>query len=188
MTVVAELAQTLGVNERTLRRAWTDGTIRGSRPTPHRLRIPVDERTYLRRHWPTLSRLRQLLRTERNVSLAVVFGSVARGDDDPESDIDLLIALRQPSLSSTVALLERLREGTSLPIETIDLRDALRHPLLLTEILHDGRVLVDRDGQWSHLKDKSKTIRAEADQERTRLAERARDAAIAFERRLDADR
>lgn len=187
MNTVAGLAETLGVNERTLRRAWTAGTIRGSRPTPYRLRIPVDERTYLRRHWPSLSRLRRILRTEPNVSLAVVFGSVSRGDDSPDSDVDLLIALRKPSLSSTVALLERLRRRTELPIEVVELQDALHHPLLLTEILRDGRVLVDRDGQWTHLNAKSNSIRAEAEHERQRIAQRARDAVVAFERRVGTD-
>jgi predicted nucleotidyltransferase len=188
MSAVAELADDLGVNERTLRRAWAAEMIHGSRPTPYRLRIPVGERAYLRRHWATLSRLRQTLRTERNVSLAVIFGSVARGDDDAASDIDLLIALRQPSLASTVALDERLRERTRLPIEVVELQDAMRHPLLLAEILRDGRVLADRDGQWAQLQAKSKAIRTEAEQERQRLAERAHEAVIAFERRMDADR
>lgn len=188
MSSVTDLAEALGVNERTLRRAWAGGTIRGSRPTPHRLRIPAEERTYLRRHWPTLSRLRRILRTERSVSMAVVFGSVARGNDTPESDIDLLIALRQPSLSSTVALVERLRKGTGLPIEVVELQDAPRHPLLLAEILRDGRVLIDRDGQWAHLKSKRKTIDTEAEQERQRLAKRAHNAIVAFERRLEDSR
>lgn len=71
---------------------------------------------------------------------------------------------------------ERLRERTGLPIEVVELRDALRHPLLLAEILRDGRVLADRDGQWAQLQTKGKTIRAEAEQERRRLTERSRPA------------
>jgi hypothetical protein len=64
----------LQVNERTLRRAWALGTLRGTRTTPYRLELQVDERVYLRHHWPTLSQLRRALRTEPNVSLAIVLG------------------------------------------------------------------------------------------------------------------
>ena len=75
-TVLQGLADSLQVNERTLRRAWALGTLRGTRTTPYRLELPVAERIYLRRHWSTLSSLRGALRTEPNVSMAVVFGSV----------------------------------------------------------------------------------------------------------------
>src|SRR6185312_14956473 len=107
-----ELAQSLQVNERTLRRAWALGTMRGERITPYKLRVPVDERVYLRRHWPTIGKLRAALRTEPNVSLAVLFGSVARGDDDEQSDVDLLVGLRDPGLDNRVALARRLRKHT----------------------------------------------------------------------------
>lgn len=183
MNSVDELARALCVHERTLRRAWTAGTIRGSRPTPHRLQIPVEERTYLRRHWPTLSRLRQALRTEPSVSMAVVFGSVARGDDVAGSDVDVLIALSKPRLSSRVELTDRLRGRTGLPIEVVELQDAARHPLLMKEILSDGRVLVDRDGRWPQLQARRCEISERAAGERRLRAERARDAVAAFERR-----
>ena len=58
-----QLAQGLHVNERTLRRAWALGTVHGERVTPYKLRLPVDERVYLRRHWSTISKLRAALRT-----------------------------------------------------------------------------------------------------------------------------
>src|ERR1700734_3601576 len=110
-----ELAKGLQVNERTLRRAWALGAVRGERDTPYKLRVPVDERVYLRRYWPTISRLRAVLRTEPNVALAVLFGSVARGDDYEDSDVDLLVGLRDPGLSNLVALAGRLRKHTELP-------------------------------------------------------------------------
>jgi predicted nucleotidyltransferase len=181
-----ELAESLQVNERTLRRAWALGTLRGNRTTPYRLELPVQERLYLRRHWPTLSRLRRTLRTEPNVSLAVVFGSVARGDDDVESDVDLLVALRNPGLCQRVALAERLRKRTGLTLEVVALEDALRRPSLMVEILRDGRVLIDRDRRWPELREQRKRIRAQAEQDRQLLAERARDAAKTFARAAEA--
>jgi predicted nucleotidyltransferase len=179
-TQLHELADSLHVNERALRRAWALGTLRGTRTTPYKLELPVEERVYLRRHWPTLSRLRRALRTEPNISLAVVFGSVARGDDVEDSDLDLLVALRNPGLRQRVALSERLRRSTGLTIEVVALEDAARRPSLMVEILRDGRVLIDRDERWSQLRSQERHIAARAENERQLLAERARDAASAF--------
>ncbi len=181
-----EMARGLGINERTLRRAWALGMLRGRRVTPYRLELPVQERVYLHRHWPTLSRLRRALRTEPNVSMAVVFGSVARGDDYAGSDIDLLIALREPGLWPRVALAERLRKRTGLTLEVVELEDALRHPSLMVEVLRDGRVLVDRDGRWPELSVQRERIGAQAERDRLLRAERARQAAAAFARRAGA--
>ncbi len=175
-----ELAESLRVNERTLRRAWALGMLRGTRATPHRLELSVEERVYLRRHWQTLSQLRRALRTEPNVSRAVVFGWVARGDDDAGSDVDLLVELRDPGLRQRIALATRLRKRTGLALETIALEDALRRPSLMVEILRDGRVLIDRDGHWPQLRAQAKRIRADAERDRQLLTERGRDAAKSF--------
>jgi predicted nucleotidyltransferase len=181
-----ELADSLNVNERTLRRAWALGTLRGTRKTPYRLELPVGERIYLRRHWPTLSSLRRALRTEPNVSLAVVFGSVARGDDHLRSDVDLLVALRDPGLHHRVALAERLHKRTGLALEVVALEDALRRPALMVEILRDGRVLIDRDRHWPELRAQSKRVGVQAQRDRKLLAERAREATAAFAERARA--
>jgi predicted nucleotidyltransferase len=181
-----ELADSLQVNERTLRRAWALGTLRGKRTTPYRLELPVAERIYLRRHWSTLSSLRRALRTEPGVSMAVVFGSVARGDDHADSDVDLLVALRDPELHPRVALAERLRGHTGLTLEVVALEDALRRPSLMVEILRDGRVLVDRDGHWPELRAQSARVGAQARRDRKLLGERAREATAAFAARAGA--
>ena len=39
--------------------------------------------------------LRRALRTEPNVRLAVLYGSLARGDEDAGSDLDLLVSLAE---------------------------------------------------------------------------------------------
>lgn len=118
--------------------------------------------------------------------MAVVFGSVARGDDDAESDVDLLVALRDPGLRAQVALVERLRERTGLMLEAVALEDALRRPSLMVEILRDGRVLVDRDARWPELSLQMKRIRAQAKHDRKLLADRARQATAAFAGRAGA--
>lgn len=181
-----ELAASLRVNERTLRRAWALGTVRGERVTPYKLRLPVDERIYLRRHWPTISRLRAALRTEPNVSLAVLFGSVARGDDDEESDVDLLVGLRDPDLGNRIALAERLREHIDVPLDVIALEDALRRASLMVEILRDGRVLVDRDRRWPKVRARADHFEEQAKEDSRARAERARQAVQMFAARAEA--
>jgi predicted nucleotidyltransferase len=181
-----EMANSLNVNERTLRRAWALGTLRGTRVTPYRLELPLEERMYLRGHWQTLSRVRSALRTEPNVSMTVVFGSVARGDDSDASDLDLLVALRDPGLSPQVALTERLRDRTGLDVEVVALEDAWRRPSLMLEILRDGRVLVDRDERWPDLRAQSESIRARARRDRQLRRRRAREATAVFAKKAGA--
>ena len=178
--MLQQLADDLRTSERTLRRAWARGMVRGRRVSPYRLELPVQERVYLRRHWPTLSSLQAALRTEPNVAMAVVFGSVARGDDDAESDVDLLVALREPGVRARVALADRLRRRTGFALEVVALDDAKRHPALLAEILRDGRVLVDRERLWSKLEAQSGQIDLQMMRQRRLRAVRAHEAQAAF--------
>ena len=108
ITVLDDLARDLGLSERTLRRAVASGTIRAERPSPRRLRLSEDEREWVLRHWPTVARLREELRTEPSVRLAVLFGSSARGREHPRSDLDLLVELDAPSRDRLARLEERL--------------------------------------------------------------------------------
>lgn len=183
-----ELAQSLHVNERTLRRAWALGTVRGERVTPYKLRVPVDERVYLRRHWSTISRLRSALRTEPNVSLAVLFGSIARGDDDEESDVDLLVGFREPELGKGAKLAGRLSKHIDVQLDVIPLERALRRASFMVEILRDGRVLVDRDGRWSELSAQGPSFEAQAREHRRIVAKRAQQAVEMFARKAEASR
>jgi predicted nucleotidyltransferase len=183
-----ELAQSLHVNERTLRRAWALGTLRGERTTPYKLRLTVDERVYLRRHWSVISKLRAALRTEPNVSLAVLFGSVARGDDDEQSDVDLLVGFRDPGLGKGVELARRLRKHIDVPLDVIVLENALRRASFMVEILRDGRVLVDRDGRWSELSAQGPSFEAQAREHSRIIAKRAQKAIEMFVRKAEASR
>jgi predicted nucleotidyltransferase len=182
--MLEQLAEDVGASERTLRRAWARGLVRGTRVSPHRLELPVQERAYLRGHWSTLSLLQAALRTEPNVSLAVLFGSVARGDEAAGSDVDILIALREPGVGQRVVLAERLRARTGLPVEVVALEDALRRSSLMVEILRDGRVLVDREGGWSKLLAQSGRIGRQANRDRRLKARHAREAAATFAQRV----
>ena len=118
--------------------------------------------------------------------MAVVFGSVARGDDSEGSDVDLLVALREPGLRQRVALAERLRGRTGLTLEVVALEDALRRPSLMVGILRDGRVLVDRDRCWPELRARMGRFESQARRDRQLLAKRSRQAIAAFAERAGA--
>ena len=85
-----------------------DGVIRCERLGPRRQHVDEDERRYAVDHWPLLAKLRRALRTERNVRLAVVYGSVARGEDTPQSDVDVLVSLAEDRPDVAVKLAVRL--------------------------------------------------------------------------------
>jgi len=150
--VIQELAADLDAQERTLRRAAAQGALRATRSGPRRLRLAAGEREYLRAHWWLLSSLRRALRTEHSVRLAVLYGSLARGDEDGDSDLDLLVSLADDRPSAGFRLGVRLQRISGRRVDIAQLeRIEARAPLLLERILDEGRVLIDRDGQWDRL-------------------------------------
>lgn len=181
MTELAFLADELGVHERTLRRAVAQGSLRAVRPTPRTLQIPLSERQYIRRSWTLLSALRTALRTEHNVRFALLFGSVARGTEAPGSDVDVLVALRDPSLERIVELGAKLSEAAGRHVDVVRLEDAEAEPSFLADVVADGRVLVDREGLWSRLRRREVSLRREG---RTTDARRARAALAGLDRIL----
>ncbi len=144
MTAIAELARDVGVSDRTLRRAINLGTIRASRPTERTLELSAGERSYVRRQWPLIAKIREVLRTEQNVRQAVLFGSAARGDDRDRSDIDIAVVLRDESFSRLVDLNLKLEQILGCPVDVVRLTDAAANPRLDAEIQIDGRPLIDR--------------------------------------------
>jgi predicted nucleotidyltransferase len=166
-TALPQLAAELRTTDRTLRRALQQGLVHAERPSPRTVDVSIAERTYLRRAWPLLSRLRETLRTEPAVSLAVLFGSRARGDDYAQSDVDLLVRLRPGANRRELA--SRLSERLGLQVQLATFEDAQDAPLLLAEVMREGRVVVDRDCLWpALLRDRQQVERA-ARRERRRI-------------------
>jgi predicted nucleotidyltransferase len=147
----AETAEALQCDERTLRRYANQGLLRGERRGRRELRLPYGEERYLQQHWALLSGVRRALRTEHRVRLAVLFGSTATGDDLPGSDVDLLIEHSTGDLEQVAELRRRLQRRVGQPIHLALLEDARQSPVLLADILREGRVIVDRDETWSRL-------------------------------------
>lgn len=151
MTELELLARQIGVNERTLRRAHNEGALRAERPTPRKLRIDPGEMKYLRRSWGILSTLRAALRTEQNVRFALLFGSIARGDDTASSDVDILVEMRDSSLSRVADLGGKLEALLNRRVDIVTLEEARENTQLLAQAVNEGRVLVDREGRWAPL-------------------------------------
>jgi predicted nucleotidyltransferase len=176
MVELPELARELGADERTLRRAAADGTIRCERLSARRQLVRDDERRYAAAHWPLLATLRRALRTEPNVRLAVLYGSFARGDDTPGSDLDLLVSLGMDRADTAVKLAVRLERVVGRDVDVARLnRVGDVAPLLLQQAINEGRVVLDRDGEWTALQTR-----------RSEIAQRARDAHEARRRRARA--
>jgi len=117
----------------------------------------------VRLHWPLIRQLRAALRTEPNLELAVLFGSAARGEDVAGvSDLDLLVAVRRPFPGALAALRLRLNRQLPAEVQLVPVEDAQRNPRLLSEVLRDGRPLVDRRQAWPRL-------RAQAEHEQIQL-------------------
>ena len=166
-TRLLDLAAELGTTERTLRRAVAQGLFRAERPSPRTLDVSLAERVYLRRSWSLLSSLREALRTEPNVSFAALFGSRARGGEHDTSDIDLLISLGEGA--DRWVLTGRLSQRLGAQVQIVELADALAAPLLLAEVVREGRVLVDREAVWPRLTRRLPQIERDAARERRRI-------------------
>ena len=173
MNPLVPLAAGLGVSDRTLRRAISDGSLRATRPTSRTLRVSVAEQRYIRHAWPLISTLRQGLRTEHNVRFALLFGSAARGTDGPQSDADIVVALRDASLDRVVDLEVKLSRLTGRRVDIVRLEDAEHQPGFFADVTGDGRVLVDRDGLWATLRDRGSRLRRKDRAGRSREARSA---------------
>jgi predicted nucleotidyltransferase len=169
---LTETAAALRCDERTLRRYAGLGLLRATRGKRRELRLPYSEEAYLRQHWELLHSLRGTLRTEPRVRLAVLYGSAATGEDLPESDVDLLVEHSSGDLEQIVELQRRLSARTERPVHIVSLDDAKRSPLLLADVLREGRVIVDRGGAWQRLGEGWERVlhRAAAEEEASRTA------------------
>jgi len=146
------LARELGTTDRTLRRLADTGTLKVSRRAGRHRVVRPGEEAYLRSHWTLLNDLRVALRTEPAVRMAVLFGSVALGDDHPGSDLDLLVDLGDAAtLRQRWGLRRRLSQKTGREIDLFVLDDLRPQPEILSPILDAARPIIDRHAGWPEL-------------------------------------
>jgi predicted nucleotidyltransferase len=175
MSEFDEVAARLGTSSRTLRRAANRGTIRCRRPSPNKAELPIEEQRYLHRHWGLLSALVGALRTRHDVRLAVLYGSAARGEQHAESDLDVLVELAGDDPLAPARLGLRLGALVGRRVQIVPLRSAEASPLVLADVLRQGRVLVDRDEVWTRLKRREAEIGREARRQERELDKLAWD-------------
>jgi predicted nucleotidyltransferase len=183
-SMLARSAAEVGCSERTLRRHVSRGLLRGRRIVRGQLELSLAESGYLRDHWELLNKLMTTLRTEREVRLAVLFGSTATGEEAPTSDVDLLIVHRHPAWSTQAGLRIRLRRALGAPVDVVLLEQAEAQPSLLADVLREGRVLVDRDDLWGGLQQRRDEILAAGAREDGLIMARARATLTAARERL----
>ncbi|MGH2878843.1 MAG: nucleotidyltransferase domain-containing protein [Solirubrobacteraceae bacterium] len=182
---LAETARELDCSERTLRRYINDGLLRGRRLNRLRFELPAQEQLYARSHWALLHGLRTALRTERDVRLAVLFGSTSTGEEAPDSDIDLLVVYRGEDELALAALRRRLSGALGRRLHLVRLEDASRSANLLADTLAEGRVIIDRDGLWPAVRDERERIAEMAKEEDEQALAGARAAVDAARKRLE---
>ncbi|HYJ00025.1 MAG TPA: nucleotidyltransferase domain-containing protein [Thermoleophilaceae bacterium] len=150
-------AAAVDFSERTLRRYVNDGLLK-ARHVGRQVELAAHEERYLRSHHELLRTLRGALRTERNVQLAVLFGSTATGEDSEESDVDLMVSLHDARSRSPASLRRRLQTRLNRRVHLVVLHDAREAPSLLADILAEGRVVIDRGNLWPQLIDQRDLI------------------------------
>ena len=100
----------------------------------------------------------------KNVVSLVLYGSVSRGEAGPESDVDLLLILKEASpvyrerLQPLIPLLRRLRReptwkdlearglSPSLSVLVLSREEAEENRLLYLDMIDGARILLDQDG------------------------------------------
>lgn len=180
-STLPDIAAQLGVDARTLRRAAERGAVRCRRPGPRSLEFVSGELPYLRTHWELLSALTGAFRTEPNVSLAALYGSAARGSEGADSDVDILVSFRDDAAGSPSALARRIEDRVGVPVDVARLlRVRKESPLLLLQVVDEGRVLVDREGVWDGLRRGRETIARAARRQMSRNRQEAADGLAAL--------
>lgn len=107
--------------------------------------------------------------------MAVLYGSVARGDDTGDSDVDLLVSLGEDRPDAAVKLAVRLERAVSREVDVARLnRIEDTAPLLLLRAIDEGRVLIDRDREWTGLRARRGEIAGRARQAHEARRRRAR--------------
>lgn len=94
-----------------------------------------------------IARLEHALGAHEDVVVAYLFGSAARGELRPSSDVDVAVLVAGqagPTLSSLrLSLQADLQEAAHRPVDLVILNQA--SPDLIHRVLQDGILLVERD-------------------------------------------
>lgn len=94
-----------------------------------------------------VEQLRGVLAARADVAVAALFGSAARGETRPGSDVDLAVRLRSPE-ADLGALGVYVSRAVGRPVDVVTMDEA--PPLLRFEIARDGVLIVEREAHaWA---------------------------------------
>lgn len=95
--------------------------------------------------------LRRVLARFPQLTLALVYGSVARGTPRPDSDLDIAVASARGALTEDerMDIIGALAQETGRPVDLIDLQAV--SPPLLSEILRHGHRIRGDDTAYGRL-------------------------------------
>lgn len=91
---------------------------------------------------PVINRIRTACKS-KDIAMLGVFGSVARGEDTPNSDVDLLVRFSKPvGFVEFIALEDTFREifGRDVDLAT----EASLHPLIRKNVLADLQIIYEK--------------------------------------------
>jgi predicted nucleotidyltransferase len=136
------------------------------------------ERLAAHKHRQLIESVTKAVGDEPRIEFAVLFGSVARGEERDDSDVDLIVRLpgqygRYPERYQIAA---KLSERVGRHLELVRLERAEEDAPLLDGALAEGKVLVDRGGIWPGIEARRSEIGARAEAVRARNMARARRA------------
>ncbi len=101
-------------------------------------------------HRTELAALKEVLARRQGLQLALIFGSVAKGTESADSDIDVAVLADAPlNAEQHISLVGDLADVTGRVVDLIDLR-TVGEPLL-GEILAHGRRLLGSDKAYGEL-------------------------------------
>ena len=96
------------------------------------------------------NQLREVLAGFPELILALVFGSVAKGLQRIDSDLDIAVVAKQAlTADEKIVIISALAEKTGRPVDLVDLK-VVGEPLLGQIVLH-GRRLLGSDGEYGRL-------------------------------------
>lgn len=91
-----------------------------------------------------------VLNTQSGIRLAILFGSLAAGREQADSDVDLAVdAGHRLTVGEKLTLVTELAERTGRPVDLVDLH-AVGEPLL-SQILRHGKRLLGRETCYADL-------------------------------------
>jgi predicted nucleotidyltransferase len=96
------------------------------------------------------NQLREVLAGFPELILALVFGSVAKGLQRIDSDLDIAVVAKQAlTVDEKIVIISALAEKTGRPVDLVDLK-VVGEPLL-GQIVQHGRRLLGSDGEYGRL-------------------------------------